>query len=58
MVHVDALSRLPLNISTDIEDDYIIKLCITASSTHVGCQLYWYFWKDDRKVKITLKIHL
>jgi len=29
MVHVDALSRLPLNTSTDIEEDVISRLCIT-----------------------------
>ncbi|XP_060859984.1 uncharacterized protein K02A2.6-like [Metopolophium dirhodum] len=29
MVHVDALSRLPLSTGTDIEDDVISRLCIT-----------------------------
>ncbi|CAI6366913.1 unnamed protein product [Macrosiphum euphorbiae] len=29
MVHVDALSRLPLNTGTEIEDDVISRLCIT-----------------------------
>lgn len=30
MVHVDALSRLPLNAGTDIEDDVISRLCIIS----------------------------